>query len=858
MALVIALAMVLGMMSMTAFAGDTAPTGGDTATNPGSITINSPIMGAQYKAYQIFEMTMNDPTNPNGFSYTIKADSPFYNAVKAYAEAVDETLPEDEQQPINGLILTPSADGSLFSVTADDTFDAQKFGKEIEAALIAGTITGATAYNPAYETGATTVTVATSAAIEFSNLPLGYYLITSEYPDPYSFVSMEYGTEGQDGYQKWTFDAESTDEDIADAAEEYALKTYPDLASAQAYVEAHPDNFEKTWAEMEDNEKNAVLTKLRETTKQSAINLINEKIASSQADDNTQPLTSRLVFVDSTTPHADIIEKNEIDKWDTPVNPEGHADLPGLPDHGEPEGGKNIIVTDDGVTPAVYADWSEANIGDDVHYQLSINATNFERVEEKDAQGNVVMENGHPKFTVKPIKEYVIADYENKNMVFNPDKKLMVTIVKKQADGTVVNVSEPMDYTSWVTAGYFFTNKTKEDLANNGEVFAEGTGGIVIPWIEEITEADAATRKNVIKNEEFVLDDNGQKKPVWVKANEGSPADEDGNLLVNGEKVQAKDGEGNLMYETITHYFASKYDNDVTIIVDYYMTLKETATIDDPGNKNYAQFGVNYLDKDEIEYEPDTPTTPPEEPKQPEEKKEKDDATVYTYALAIHKVDENGQNLAGAKFKIKGLTVTTKSDGWYKVKAFDDTAENFDGADELTTDKDGNLVIEGLMTSQEVEIMETEAPTGYNKLAENITASPQKVGETVTTTSTITYTDTEGNVTTVSNTEVVYKNGETVIGKKVISPSGVKFYDGSGVEVPSEQQFNTLIPAFTGATETDVDVTKLTPYEVKVENHQGTELPSTGGIGTTIFYVVGALLVLGAGVVLITRRRMDG
>ena len=43
----------------------------------------------------------------------------------------------------------------------------------------------------------------------------------------------------------------------------------------------------------------------------------------------------------------------------------------------------------------------------------------------------------------------------------------------------------------------------------------------------------------------------------------------------------------------------------------------------------------------------------------------------------------------------------------------------------------------------------------------------------------------------------------------------------------------------------------------KILNTQGVELPSTGGIGTTIFYVVGAILVIGAGVVMITRRRMD-
>lgn len=46
-------------------------------------------------------------------------------------------------------------------------------------------------------------------------------------------------------------------------------------------------------------------------------------------------------------------------------------------------------------------------------------------------------------------------------------------------------------------------------------------------------------------------------------------------------------------------------------------------------------------------------------------------------------------------------------------------------------------------------------------------------------------------------------------------------------------------------------------YTVDIVNKTGAELPSTGGIGTTIFYVVGSLLVVGAAIVLITRRRMN-
>lgn len=44
--------------------------------------------------------------------------------------------------------------------------------------------------------------------------------------------------------------------------------------------------------------------------------------------------------------------------------------------------------------------------------------------------------------------------------------------------------------------------------------------------------------------------------------------------------------------------------------------------------------------------------------------------------------------------------------------------------------------------------------------------------------------------------------------------------------------------------------------EVKVLNQSGTELPSTGGMGTTLFYVLGGVLVVGAVVLLITKKRM--
>lgn len=66
------------------------------------------------------------------------------------------------------------------------------------------------------------------------------------------------------------------------------------------------------------------------------------------------------------------------------------------------------------------------------------------------------------------------------------------------------------------------------------------------------------------------------------------------------------------------------------------------------------------------------------------------------------------------------------------------------------------------------------------------------------------------------------------------------------------------------AATTDADTSSTTDITASADNTKfpiantkGVELPSTGGIGTTIFYVVGAILVIGAGVIMVTRRRMS-
>lgn len=43
---------------------------------------------------------------------------------------------------------------------------------------------------------------------------------------------------------------------------------------------------------------------------------------------------------------------------------------------------------------------------------------------------------------------------------------------------------------------------------------------------------------------------------------------------------------------------------------------------------------------------------------------------------------------------------------------------------------------------------------------------------------------------------------------------------------------------------------------VTIENSKGSTLPETGGIGTKIFFTAGGIMVAGAGITLVTKKRM--
>ena len=78
-------------------------------------------------------------------------------------------------------------------------------------------------------------------------------------------------------------------------------------------------------------------------------------------------------------------------------------------------------------------------------------------------------------------------------------------------------------------------------------------------------------------------------------------------------------------------------------------------------------------------------------------------------------------------------------------------------------------------------------------------------------------------------------------------------------EIEAPKGFNPLTePQSVTVTKVSENATdnSFTYTTAEVANNNGTELPETGGIGTTVFYLLGAILVVGAGVVFVTRRRM--
>lgn len=184
------------------------------------------------------------------------------------------------------------------------------------------------------------------------------------------------------------------------------------------------------------------------------------------------------------------------------------------------------------------------------------------------------------------------------------------------------------------------------------------------------------------------------------------------------------------------------------------------------------------------------------------------DPVVYTLYLNLVKLDSNGTTLLkDAQF----VLYRKASDTEREYAVINDAGEIInwtpavtgnevpDEATALETNENGEFTLAGVGAGTYF-LKETVAPNGYNLLLDDVQ---------------VTITPT-----------VSKENGVTAIAVSTTAKFG---------------------------SEVDVDTGTVT---VKVENKLGNVLPSTGGIGTTMFYVVGSILTLGAIIILVTRKRM--
>ena len=230
------------------------------------------------------------------------------------------------------------------------------------------------------------------------------------------------------------------------------------------------------------------------------------------------------------------------------------------------------------------------------------------------------------------------------------------------------------------------------------------------------------------------------------------------------------------------------------ISVEYTSTLNNQAVIGSTGNKNTSH--VTY-------------TNNPNDEQTGEGGKTRDDVViVFTYQTIVNKVTKNpaydaskdtgktGTDSDGNKefISLKGAGFTL-----YKKNAsgrYEAVGSELKGADMTTFTWSG-------LDDGDYKLVETTTPSGYNTIPD------------------IEFTISAGHV------------------------------DG---DIPS---LNTLSGNVASGTATFTAVVNDGSLSTDVVNNSGAQLPSTGGIGTTIFYVLGSVLVIGAAVLLVTKKRMS-
>lgn len=287
------------------------------------------------------------------------------------------------------------------------------------------------------------------------------------------------------------------------------------------------------------------------------------------------------------------------------------------------------------------------------------------------------------------------------------------------------------------------------------------------------------------------------------------------------------------------------------VIVTYQAKLTPQAVI--AGDTNINKVVLDYSNNPNSNWDPDEEN--PEEPNPPYGTTPEDEVKLVTTELVIQKTDGEGKNLAGAGFTLTGdvndirITTTARftrddvngiyyelTDGTYTTTSPDTT--NID-TDKYVMATDGTYPKYKLEYVQDTE--EVKSNTETTKVIAWVDESGQLVFSGLG----------AGNYTLTEST--------TPVGYNTIEPINftIKYIPR---DTPTEELEEGQSVGFY-VSESNYPITLGTEKNnlmTTVVNNSGAVLPSTGGIGTTIFYVLGSILLIGAGVLLVTKRKMAG
>ena len=453
----------------------------------------------------------------------------------------------------------------------------------------------------------------------------------------------------------------------------------------------------------------------------------------------------------------------------------------------------------------------------------ALNAGNDSETAQKvaDAFGKVLKgapaASGSDALNVSPAGYYLVKDQDN-SLTGQEDAAYSRFILQVVSDVTVAAKSEVPSVDKKIKEG-----ETK--LSANSASIGDEISYEITSKVPDMTGYDKYY---------FVLNDTMSK---------GLTFNNDVTVTVGGTTLSAEDydvvstvaADGSTAVKIVLKNFIQYKDQkDAPITVSYTATLNEQADLTAAGNVNEVQ--LTYSNDPNYSYQ-GTDEPDPNDPDEPTGVTPKVETKTFSTAVQLTKVDADNPSkaLTGAKFLIDG---EKQNVALINKQVFEEAA---DGTYYMLTD--------GTYT--------TEAPNGNDDLYDS-TSKKYNLISKVTKEVTKEQVAAEGYVNANGLLTVEGLNAGTYTITELVAPEGYNLLKQPiSLVIDSVVDQDTKSCVWSATVDGENAAIENNVIKLTVKNNQGSELPSTGGIGTTLFYVLGGMLVLSACVILITRKRVN-